>query len=315
VSALKGNLTEVQELCATSLQIVGATPAADNAEDHSASLLAAKEELQIQLKAGESTVEHHQDTLKSLMGECELQQKQIAELDLALNDAPVAKQQMMAKITTLTSETEVAVAKIAKLDTEIAEVAAELQEAEKLKKKAAKKDARVTSLVETLATMIEMEDESQKKQDELSAMGEQMKSMMEEMAKRQKMMQTMMTQVMAGIGGLDGEDNGDDDDIDPDVNVTQTVEEKSAEQRKNIQMLQDRVNSLLGEVKAANTEQAAKIVQLNGKHQELVKEKTACELQIASNNQQIEQANKDLESPDHRRYSKKRKQMQLKRCK
>ena len=47
---------------------------------------------------------------------------QIAELDLALNDAPVAKQQMMAKITTLTSENEVAVAKIAKLDTEIAEV-------------------------------------------------------------------------------------------------------------------------------------------------------------------------------------------------
>ena len=42
-------------------------------------------------------------------------------------------------------------------------------------------------------------------------------------------------------------------------------------------------------------EQQAKFVGLNAKHQELTKAKAACEGEIASNNQKIEQANKDLE--------------------
>merc|ERR1711865_636819 len=90
-----------------------------------------------------------------------------------------------------------------------------------------------------------------------------MKSMMEEMAKRQKMMSTMMSQVMAGIGGLNGDEDGDsDEDFDSNLdNHTDTLKEKEEKQRNNVLMLQDRVNTLLSEVKATMTTCDAKLVE------------------------------------------------------
>jgi len=294
-ASLQQSLKEVQELCSNSMEICGG--ADENPEDEAAALIAGRDDLKKQVKQADTEVENLQDYHKQLSGEREITDKQVAQYQLTLDDAPAAKGKLDQLVKQLESDNVALHAKMEENATQTAEVEAEILEAESGRKKAAKKEKRVTSLVETLATMIEMEDESKKKAEELSAMGEQMKSMMEEMAKRQKMMSTMMSQVMAGIGGLNGDEDGDsDEDFDSNLdNDTDTLKEKEEKQRNNVLMLQDRVNTLLSEVKATMTTCDAKLVEARAKLEALKKEKVEIERQLEANRQQIASANQNLE--------------------
>eukprot|EP00656_Telonema_subtile_P013619 TRINITY_DN16918_c0_g1_i1.p1 TRINITY_DN16918_c0_g1~~TRINITY_DN16918_c0_g1_i1.p1 ORF type:complete len:976 (-),score=290.53 TRINITY_DN16918_c0_g1_i1:195-3122(-) len=295
VSNLDISLQEVQKLCSENLAVVG-NLTDDHPEDETASLIAAREELKKQVKQAGAALEMHQDSVKDLKGKIIASDKQVQQCQLALSDAPVRKNQLNTLLATIEASSAELATKMKEADDELTAIEEGMKKAEAMKKKIVKKDTRVTSLVETLATMIEMEDESKKKAEELSAMGEQMKSMMEEMAKRQKMMQTMMTQVMAGIGGLNGEDDEEDDNLDGGNDATQTVQEKEEQQRKNILMLQDRVNSLLGEVKSAMTENTAEIATLQSNANDIQVRKTAMQRELDANGKQVFQAQKELEN-------------------